>query len=179
MNKKEVQEQLLSVHSELLNYVKSLGSDLITTSIPGKWSPAQNIKHLQLAILPVAKLLNDKPKFLSKNIGNSPSGSRSYVEITSNYFNGLTRGVKSPEKFVPGTCLHADQVTEIFGEYEKTIEELTQSLQFYTEDEMDTYQLIHPLLGLLTIREFMYFYMFHAIHHMQNIKRDVTELIKC
>ena len=40
----------------------------------------------------------------------------------------------------------------------------------FTEEELDIYQVPHPLIGLLTCREFLYFTHYHTLRHHETIK---------
>ena len=44
----------------------------------------------------------------------------------------------------------------------------------FSEDEIDTYILPHPLLGKLTIREMIYFTIYHVEHHQNNTKQNLV-----
>lgn len=46
--------------------------------------------------------------------------------------------------------------------------------QSKTCDELDKYILPHPLLGKLTIREMMYFTIYHVEHHKKLTERGLN-----
>ena len=58
-------------------------------------------------------------------------------------------------------------------DYVKMIEN---NLTNFTEGELDNLVLPHPLLGQLTIREMIYFTIYHVEHHTRNIKRNIEQL---
>jgi hypothetical protein len=41
----------------------------------------------------------------------------------------------------------------------------------WPDAKLDKYQLPHPLLGNLTVREMLYFTLYHQMHHMNVVKR--------
>ncbi|HRH60621.1 MAG TPA: DinB family protein, partial [Chitinophagaceae bacterium] len=43
------------------------------------------------------------------------------------------------------------------------------------EDELDVYILPHPLLGKLTLREMLYFTIYHAEHHLKNVEELIEK----
>ena len=50
---------------------------------------------------------------------------------------------------------------------------LSYHIDRFSEQELDTLILPHPLLGKLTLREMLYFTCYHVEHHLQ-ITRDIT-----
>jgi len=44
-------------------------------------------------------------------------------------------------------------------------QELVSVAEKWNEDELDQYQLPHPILGKLTIREMLYFTIYHNLRH--------------
>ena len=47
---------------------------------------------------------------------------------------------------------------------------LDRLLDSLSESDLDTLQAPHPLLGKLTLRELMYFTIYHAQHHQRNVE---------
>ena len=39
-----------------------------------------------------------------------------------------------------------------------------------TEEELDTYLIPHPLIGKMTLRELLFFTVYHIGHHLKTIK---------
>ncbi len=163
-----LQSELENVHSKLKDTFLSFGSELATYQPDGKWSPAQNLKHVELSIFPVSKLLSDKQKFISRNLGITHRGSRSFTEIMKIYKEALSGGnIKSPDRFVPVHLTHETSI--LIKELEEQVNQLISGLNNFSEEELDFYQIPHPLIGQLTIREMIYFYLYHAGHHENNI----------
>jgi len=50
---------------------------------------------------------------------------------------------------------------------------LFSKLDKFTENELDRYILPHPLLGKLTLREMLFFTIYHIEHHEKLIKRNL------
>ena len=49
-------------------------------------------------------------------------------------------------------------------------------ISLLTGKELDTFQVPHPLIGLLTCREFLYFTHYHTLRHCETIKKLQSEL---
>lgn len=52
---------------------------------------------------------------------------------------------------------------------------LCASLDSFTEKELDQYVLPHPLLGKLTLREMMFFTIYHVQHHEVLTKKNLEQ----
>ena len=59
----------------------------------------------------------------------------------------------------------AEQIANLHSIHQKFLER-TATLP---ENILDEYQIPHPLLGLLTVREFLYFTHYHEGHHTQTM----------
>lgn len=173
MNISLLQAELEKVHSKLKETALSYGPNLTWYQPDGKWSPAQNLKHVELSILPVSKLLSDKQKFFSRDLGTTHGGSRSFTEIMKIYKESLSGGnIKSPDRFVP---VHLEsEISILIRELDERVCQLISGLNNFSEEEIDFYQIPHPLIGQLTIREMIYFYVYHAGHHENNIIKNMN-----
>jgi hypothetical protein len=69
-----------------------------------------------------------------------------------------------------------DQKPALVQSISNEIKWLSEKLDKFTEEELDKYILPHPLLGKLTIREMMYFTIYHVLHHQMMTERDLMSL---
>ena len=134
---------------------------------PGKWSAAQNIEHLFLVVKPLVGLFN-KPEVMLEKWGKCTHTSKTYEEIAEAYLK-VVQGVKAPAGFAPATVegTKNDAINNLKSINQKFIERAGA----FTEEELNTYQIPHPLLGLLNIREFTSFTLYHTRHHYATIKK--------
>jgi hypothetical protein len=133
-------------------------------SIDQKWSAGQQLQHIVLSVSPVAWAFSLPIFFLKMLFGTANRPSRSYDELVARYQTRLAEGGKAPRAFVPGNVPWA-QRTQHHQKLEKNIDRLLRRAARYTEAELDTYLLPHPLLGKLTLREMLYFTAYHVQHH--------------
>jgi hypothetical protein len=64
---------------------------------------------------------------------------------------------------------------ELKANLKNVVSKLCLSLDTYSEDELDQYILPHPLLGKLTLREMLFFTIYHVKHHENLIINQVSE----
>ena len=167
MSKAELQKNLISHCASFIATLKQLPKEELQFSRNGKWSPAKQLDHLVRSVAPV-KLAFSLPTFLLRlyfGVANRPS--RSYDELVAKYHAKLKAGGSASGRFVP-----PDKLVPIEARSEK-LSNLTQSLSdkigSFTEEELDRYILPHPLLGTLTLREMVYFTIYHSQHHQKQV----------
>lgn len=170
VTKKELIERFYKNHQELIAYVNSLPQDRFNFSNDGKWTAGQQLNHVYLCLLPFPKLLASKEIILQK-FGKIDRTLWDYDTVIEKYFQ-TTR--KTLERFLPEQAITSEQkikITESFKEILLTIQQL---LSGYTEDELNSLALPHPLLGSLTIREMFYLMTFHARHHLRQVEETLA-----
>ena len=156
---------------ELLYKTGSLVPDvLFNASKENKWTPAENISHLitatKMTALPFAL-----PKFVPVLLYGKSSGlSRTYEEVVTAYENKLAGGAKATGVYVPKKTNYDREklCAQILKEGGKLVGLIENK---WTEEQLDTYRVNHPILGKLTMRELAYFTIYHNIHHMETIRK--------
>ena len=142
---------------------------------PGKWSVAENIQHLILATN-TASLAYALPKFLVKWIGGKPiSHSGTFDELLARYNKKLEDGGRASSRYVPKPSEVKFGKTMLLANWTKATTKFIRALaKNRTENDLDHYQVKHPLLGTITLRELCYFTIFHTRHHLQSIEKRMA-----
>jgi hypothetical protein len=134
-----------------------------------KWSIAENIQHLILSVNPVNLALS-MPLILLKVFGNSKHH-RSYDDIIALYQQKLGEGAKASLPFIPRKIMMENDKSMLITTFSKAYNKLNNLFTELTEDQLDDYSLPHPILGKLSIREMLYFTLYHIRHHHATIKK--------
>ena len=164
MNKFDTTIFIKDKHEGLINYLRSLDEQTYLFAQHGKWSAAEQLDHLLKSVSPVNLALS-LPKFVLKwMFGKSNRPSRSYEELVEKYQGKLLAGGKAPKAFTPKKIPFAQRELS-FNKLEKLALSVSRKANRYSEDELNTFILPHPLLGKLTLREMLYFTGYHCIHH--------------
>ena len=87
--------------------------------------------------------------------------------MRTRYLGLLEAGGKAG-RFAPSAETTSDRST-ILARLAQANDELQKAITRWSEADLDRYQLPHPLLGKLTVREMLFFTVYHQHHHM-----DVT-----
>lgn len=136
----------------------------------GKWSAGQHLDHLILSVAPINQALY-LPKFmLGWIIGKANRPSRTYTELVQKYQDKLAMGGVAPSQFVPKP-VPLSQKQKLLKKYFNHRVQLTKHILRCSESDLDTYIAPHPLLGKITLRELMYFTIYHTEHHLNILLR--------
>ncbi len=136
-----------------------------------KWSIAENIYHLMLSNRGIASALG-KPKEFFVQFGKPDQPSRTYGELADQYFHEI-RGRQAPEAVRP----KADEPLtkqQLLDSWQLITDKFEERLALWTEEELDRYVLPHLRLGKLTMREMLYFVIYHNKHHLSAMQRSLS-----
>jgi hypothetical protein len=174
MQKQALKDTLIDKHQSFTNYIQSLPDEKFVQSNHGKWTPGQQLEHILLSIKPLRQILT-VPKFVLSLIwGKANRESKIYEDLIDKYHNKLQQGGRAMARFVPKQ-VSLNQKGKIAQSIGNEVKWLNEKLDKFTEEELDRYILPHPLLGKLTIREMMYFTIYHALHHKMMTERDLIQ----
>lgn len=136
----------------------------------GKWSAGQNLDHLIRAIKPL-QLGYRLPKFFLKLFfGLTNRLSKSYDQLVEKYKFKLSQGGKASGPFIPPIILFENKQS-LLKTYEKQKQNFIKKVQRQKETDLDKYILPHPLLGKLTLREMLFFTIYHNQHHLESLRQ--------
>jgi hypothetical protein len=167
MNRSEIVNGLIHHHSEFIRTLSSMPADELQRAVNGKWSPAELLDHIIKSVSPV-RLAFSLPAFILKfKFGKANRPSRSFEELVQKYQAKLNAGGKAPGVFIPKR--DGGSVKDQTSKLQHLVNSLCSKIGSYSEDQLDQYILPHPLLGKLTLREMLYFTMYHVQHHHRQI----------
>ncbi len=130
-----------------------------------KWSAAETLQHLYLAARNLPKMLSG-PRSLFDQWPRSERPSRSYETVAAAYTHSLRiNAIKAPASLVARPEDIQVGKAELLSRFITTHVALADSLAGWSGEELDTYQLPHPALGLITVGEMMHFTAYHIEHH--------------
>ena len=170
MKKSELKDRLTTNHNSFTGFISTLSDILVNHSMPGKWTPIQQLSHIEKSVSPV-KLAFSLPKFLLPLIfGKAKRPSVSYDELVLKYKGKLAAGGKSTTRFLPDTTCDRKDLQAVLDRHVRV---LNNKIDRFTEEELDKYILPHPLLGKVTLREMIYFTIYHVEHHHSQINSSL------
>jgi hypothetical protein len=173
MKKQELIKTFFNNHQEMIDHVNSLTDEQFTYSYNGKWTAGQQFNHVYLTLLPFPKILPSKD-FILQKFGKINRPVWSYDTVIENYFKTSRQ---APERFLPGQ-VSLEQKATLTVDIQNILQTIQNLLEQYTEEELDSFVLPHPLLGNLTIREMFYLMTYHATHHLKQVVENLEHLKK-
>lgn len=164
MDKAKIAIKLKQNHSEFIDFISSLSKEEFLYIPIDKWSAGQQLEHIVLALRPLALILKS-PKFILRLVwGSANRPSKDYDGLVNKYNQKLANGGRASGRFVP-KLVTFKQREKLLLDIEKHVLQISKSINKYIEEELDQYIIPHPLLGKLTLKEMMYFTIYHVEHH--------------
>lgn len=174
----ELIASLEGVHREADELFRSLPPpELFRRPQEGVWSPAENLVHLVKSVRAVASGLGMPKLALALLFGRSKEGSRSFDEMRTVYRQRLAQGGRAGGRYVPPALEYEDEEAaertraRILAGWEGAGGALVGKLRSWNEAGLDRYRMPHPLLGKLTVREMLFFTLYHDRHHLEIVRR--------
>jgi DinB superfamily len=174
MNKQQIADKLRENHQKFTDYILSLNEQDFMFATYNKWTAGQQLDHILRGVSPV-KMALSLPKFVPKLLFGKPNrSSTSYENLVSNYQGNLALGGKASAKFIPPK-ISFDKREIIQKRLLTSVTGLCKKIERFSEKELDNSILPHPIIGKLTIREMLYFTIYHCEHHHQAVLRNLEK----
>ncbi len=172
----EIVVQLATIQQGVTNDIARMTDEQFNDGTIEAWSAAGYLKHLLLSIKPIVKAMGFPTDRLQSQFGVSELGSRSYVDVVNMYQKRLEEGIRAEDydkvvpifyRFPEGTT---DQRGYLVQSWTETNQRLIDVTNRWNETELDKLQLPHPAIGMITLREMMFFTIFHNTLHWHDIR---------
>lgn len=168
---------LKDLHAEITAALEELPQEIFLRPQGQYWSPADHLRHLNKSVRPVAKALA-LPKASLLPFGVSLRGSRSYQQVVEIYHQALANGAQAGSY---GPSQRTDDLDDrawrelILERWRTAGADLDSALGKWSEGALDRHRLPHPVLGKLTVREMLFFTLYHNRHHALRIFERMAE----
>ena len=173
----EILRALDQQETESTSYWNAFDTASFFRPIGTSWSPSDTVRHLTKSTRPVVKALEAPRLFLRIAFGKSRRPSVRYDDLVTRYRGLLAEGGKAG-RYAPSSRAESDPETwrrSILSTYADVQRKLREAIARWPEDKLDQLQLPHPLLGKLTVREMLFFTLYHQRHHMAVVERHLQE----
>jgi hypothetical protein len=171
MERAQLIQELKLGHERFILHVLAMPADQLAASHNGKWSPVQHLDHIRRAVKPLAMAMLLPKWFLRRWVGKPNRPTRTYEELVARYKHKLAAGGKASGAFVPPQ-LEARMAVALAYAVRKQVSLLIKRLVRWSEADLDSTLMPHPLLGKVTVREMLYFTIYHVQHHQALVERD-------
>lgn len=168
-----LRRSLATLHGEIHTMASALPLEEFHAPQGEHWSPAVHLRHLVTANRALAKGMATPKLLLALRFGLSRRPSRSYEEVREVYRAALAAGGEARGRWDPATrpidLEPAELRRLILDRWQAAGEELQKASAPWSERALDRHQAKHPLLGKMTVRELLYFTLYHNAHHARRI----------
>ena len=169
----EIVAAMTRLHAESERYLAAIPPAEFAAPQGEKWSPADHARHLAKSTYPLVGALGLSKLVLGLRFGRGRSGSRSLPELREIYRatlreTGARAGRFAPSPQTPPTDPAAWQ-QEVLAKWRGAVAGLAAKIPAWSERALDRYRLPHPLLGKLTVREMLFFTVYHNAHHLEQV----------
>jgi len=165
-DKKYIERQLITNTEAFTQFVANRSEKQFVETPDEKWSVGQNMEHLIRSLAPVNQALL-LPGFVLRMLFGKPNRNpRTYQELIDRYNQKLAAGGRASGRFLPPAIVWSERnkkMAALHSEKDKMITRLSS----WSESKLDTCLLPHPLLGKLTLREMLFFSVYHIEHHLK------------
>jgi hypothetical protein len=169
-SKEEIINELKESFDLLAEAGKLVPEELFNVSKEGKWTTAENIRHLATSAK-MTTLAFTLPKITHLLLYGKPKRtSHGYSKLVENYEKKLEGGAHATGVYVPRKTDY--RKTELITNLNENARKLVRAIaEKWTDQQLDEYQVAHPILGVITVRELAYFTIYHNHHHLQTIRK--------
>jgi hypothetical protein len=173
-NEKTLKNNLTEAAKNCLNLATSVPDSIFFDNSNGKWSIAENLIHLDVSAKRLAGAMSLSKEDLAAKFGTATKPSMAFEKISEIYYaTASQRAIVAPPAFAATQTAETTRESVVEG-YTKSHAFLAAALANYSEEALEHYQIPHPLLGLLTVREMIYFTVFHIGHHQKAVDKIVV-----
>jgi len=170
------------IFEETINWYNQQPEDHFNKEmVAGKWTMAGHLYHLIKTTKGISKGMGMPRLALRTAFGKSNRVERTfdqqhkkYVDTLDNIAKTTGKSVVPPEKFVPAAGRTFDKA-ELTKRFSEEFSSIKNHIAKWKEKDLSVYVLPHPAMGKLTIREFIYFTIFHTQHHLDNLKNNYVD----
>ena len=176
MTKEAITQHLTKNHEDFIQYLKSLSEADFSKSPAEKWNAGQQLDHIVRSVQPMVMAFRLPTLILGWYFGKSSRPSKTYEELVAKYNAKLQAGGRASSRFVPPPSVSMAQRDVLCRKLTGLIETLNRRVLAIEENQLDALILPHPLLGKVTLREMLYFSIYHVEHHHEITKRNLDSL---
>lgn len=168
-------QALTAAEAEVAAFFESLSDHEFVLRQGAAWSPAGHLAHLNISVNATARGFSIPKLLLRVRFDGSRRPSRTLDQLTSDYLTRLGAGAGASGRFVPAPETvagpPADVQRALLSRWQRVNDRLRSALMTWSERDLDRLQFPHPILGLITARELVFFTIYHGPHHIAGAKR--------
>lgn len=166
--KPEILAALESNAQSIATYFGGIPDHRFFDGDPDHWSPAHHLTHLTESSVSVTQTLRGGARPL-----DATTRSRTYAEVRDAAAAAVAATPKARLLEMGRTVVIAPGTSreQMIGAFERASAEFRAVAAAWNVDAMDRNALRHPLLGEMTVREMLFFFVVHERHHLRLVQK--------
>lgn len=171
--KAEIHAAFTAETGAVADYFQAIPPEQFFAAPEKVWTPADNLVHLIKSVSPIVLALSLPKTALRLRFGKAKHASHPLAKIRADYkvFDDAGQAITTADYEPQVKAATAEEREKIFAKWESKNQQLLTKLEGWSEKNLDFYQLPHPLLGDRTIREMLFFTLYHNMHHVNDVQR--------
>jgi uncharacterized damage-inducible protein DinB len=171
-NKSEIISALETQNLEFQTLLSSISPEQFFDDSSESWSVGQHVQHITSAVNRVAQGLAN-PGLLPKR--EPTTASRDFATLKQTYLDTLKNTpVETLRQFGSRVTLEERQdleayKTQMISSFANAITNFNTALEGFDEENLETLGMPHPLLGIISSREMVFFIVYHNTHHHNGV----------
>lgn len=172
-SKRELIEQLEKQSKLLRSWYLDKPIEKMEFAPEGGWTAGQHLLHLIKSTKPLGKGMGYPRLLLLWKFGPAKWPSRSFDDVIQSYKVALDSGGQATGEFVPRIVQKEERET-LVARLKDEVAILINQVHQWSEKGLDNTVVPHPLLGKLTLREMLYFTIYHMEHHLKTLEEKYS-----
>lgn len=166
---------IAAIFQDSLGFFSSFSEEKFKKDLGNGWSIGENLEHLikSTYLIPIGLLI---PKIFYIVFGLNKTKSRPYKKVVESYMQKMKAGAQANFIFSPGKKPSDYDQKKMLLDWKDLGESLQVNVGKWKESDLDRYNMPHPILGMISVREMLFFTIFHIIHHTDKIKEKLEAL---
>ncbi|MCG8374141.1 MAG: DinB family protein [Balneolales bacterium] len=170
-SRKEIQHALEEAFTAVISFIASQPEELFQkSSAEGKWTTGQQLEHLIKSVTPINNAFLLPKLAIKMRFGSIDRNEMNYDELVDLYKQKLEEGAVASKPYIPEP-VSLEQKNRLLQKYSIEKEHIIERLNKWSEKDLSSVAALHPVLGNLSIRELMFFTIYHNYHHLDSIKK--------
>jgi hypothetical protein len=168
MTQTDILKQLESVQNDIAKFFGDIDDKIFFDGTDQTWGPAQHLAHLTFTHKRLTK------GFAAKDRLPDYSGEpKTYDEVRDKYLTALQRassgGFLTNNPFASKP--ESDDKKTVIGEFTQATKSLREAVATWSETELDSKDIPHPLTASMSAREMLLFMIYHDQHHLAGVQK--------
>ncbi|WP_452221312.1 DinB family protein [Lacinutrix salivirga] len=174
MHKDDIAVKLEKAHNNLLQFLSNQDEELWETGPEGKWTTGQQALHILQSLKPMNTALS-MPKFLLRyKFGKTNRSVRNFTTVVKRYNEKLDE--TKDTTFGPSKNMKVPKLKDkkyLMDRLQTENKKLQyKTLKKWSDKDLDTYVLPHPLMGKMPVRELLMWTIYHIEHHTKSLETN-------